>query len=159
MCVANTDGLLLAIASGPRHKGFLDDIFSTVKRLEDYCQRLSELREEKQRGTEMPGEMEMTAEEICEKFKAHKDKVWDIMEERVAMTNVSQRDAWVTKKDQVLKDVMGWTLTKLNNMDAKYPGWKELEVRTLEQRWEMRWRGYAAMNPEDQKVAGWILDV
>ena len=158
MCFADTDGRLLGIASGPRHKGLLDEIFSTVDRLGFYAQRLRYLRNEKQRGTNEPTKMELVATEISDKFKARGDKVWDLVNEKVNMAEATQTEPYLEKKDEVLKDVMGWTLSELDKLDAKDKEWKEKEVQQLKVKWEERWETYAAMETEDLKTAGWILD-
>ena len=159
MCSADPDGLLLDIASGPRHKGLLSNVFSAVDRLDAYTKRLRKLRDEKQRGTQDPSKMEVVATTIYHRYETREDKVWDLMEEKVDTTNAAEREAWLEKKAEVLKDLMGWTLTYLNDMDAREKGWKEREVRKLKQDWEQRWKTYAAMDPKDLKAVGWILDV
>ena len=159
LCFADPDGLLLGVASGPHHKGLLANIFSTVDRLESYTTRLRRLRNEKQRGTQDPSKMEVVATTISHRYKAREDKVWDLVEEKIDMANVAEREAWLERKGKVLKDVMGWTLTYLEDMDAREAGWKEKEVRKLKNDWEQRWKTYAAMDTEDLKAAGWILDV
>ena len=103
--------------------------------------------------------MELVATTISDRYKAGEDKVWEVIEEKADMTVVSEREAWLERKGRVLEDVIGWTLSYLNDMDAKEEGWKENEVQNLKQDWEQRWKTYAAMDPEDLKAAGWILDV
>ena len=159
MCFADPDELLLGVASGPRHQGLLKNIFSIVDRLESYTTRLRNLRNEKQRGTQEPGKMEKVAMTISHRYKGREDKVWHLVEQKVNMANVEERDVWVEKKGRVLQDVMGWTLSYLDDMDAKEEGWKEKEVRKLKDDWEERWKTYAAMDAEDLKAVGWILDV
>lgn len=72
-----------------------------------------------------------------------------------------EEEGWkeIEKKGKVLKDLMGWTLTYLEDLDANEEGWKEKEVRDLKRDWEQRWKTYATMDLEDLKTAGWILDV
>ena len=103
--------------------------------------------------------MEQVATTIIHRYDDREDKVWDLLEEKIDMTNAAEREAWLEKKADVLKDVMGWTLTYLDDMDAREHGWKEKEVRELTKDWEQRWKTYAAMDPEDLKAVGWILDV
>ena len=158
MCFADTDKRLLGIVSGRRHKGLLADIFSTVDRLGFYTKRLRYLRNEKQRGTVEPYELEVVATDISDRFKAREDKVWDVFDRKVDMVNVTQRDAYLEKKGEVLKDVMGWALSELDKKDAKDERWKEKEVQDMKDRWEGRWKTYAAMDPEDLKELGWIMD-
>ena len=145
--------------SGPRHKGLLANVFSTVDRLETYTTRLRDLRHEKQRGTQDPSQMETVATAIAHRYKAREDKLWDVMREKVDMTEAAERAAWIEKKGRVLQDVMGWTLTYLEHLDATQEGWKEREVRELKKDWEARWKAYADMGLEDLQTAGWILDV
>ena len=159
MYFADTNKLLLDIASGPHHKGLLKNIFSAVDQLETYTKRLRNLRKEKQRGTQEPGKMELVAMTIVHRYEAREDKVWDLVEEKIDMTNAAEREAWLERKAKVIKDLMGWTLTYLNDMDAREHGWKEKEVGELTKDWEQRWKTYAAMGPEDLKAVGWILDV
>ena len=156
---ADTDGLLLGLASGPRHRGLLENIFSTTDHLESYTERLRRLRDEKQRGSQEPSRMEVVATTISNHYKAREDKVWDLVEEKVDMSSVEEREAWLKKKGKVLNEVMGWTLAYLDDMDAMDEGWKEKEVKDMMLQWETRWITYAAMDPEDLKAAGWILDV
>lgn len=158
MCFADTDGLLLAIVSGLHHKGLLDDIITTVDRLNTYTTRLHELRNEKQRGTPEPSKLEEVAKAIYDRYKAREDKLWGIFEEKVNMTNFAEREPWLDRKEKVLKDVVGWTLTYLDEQDAEYGvGWKEAEIQKMKLAWEDRWKTYAAMYPWDLKTAGWIL--
>ena len=159
MCFADADGLLLAIASGLHHKGLLDDIFTTVGHLGNYITRLGKLRDEKQRGTPEPSKVEVVAKAIYDRYEARGDKFWDVFEAKVNMANSSERKPWLDRKEKVLKGVVGWTLTYLDDMDAEYRvGWEEEEVRTMKLDWEDRWMTYAAMHPEYLKTAGWILD-
>ena len=157
--LADTDGLLLGFASGPRHKGLLANIFSTTDHLESYTRRLRRLRDEKQLGSQEPSRMEVVATTISDRYKAREDKVWDLVEEKVDMSSVEEREAWLKKKGKVLNEVMGWTLAYLDEMDAMDEEWKEKEVKDMKLQWETRWKTYAAMDPEDLKAAGWILDV
>ena len=47
----------------------------------------------------------------------------------------------------------------MERMSRRREGWKEREVRKLKHSWEKRWKTYGEMNVQDQKSAGWILDV
>ena len=75
------------------------------------------------------------------------------------MTKIAERKPWLDRKEKALKDVVGWTLTYLEDMDAAYGvGWKEEEVETMKLAWEDRWQTYAAMSPRELKTTGWVLD-
>ena len=148
----------LDIVSGPRHKGFLSLISSTVASLESHTAHLRTLRDEKQRGNPTPSNMEVTAEMISRKFESRRVYLWDIMEEKVDMTNDVERVMWVKKKKAVLGDVMGGTVGYLEGLGEE-EGWKGREVREMGERWEKRWKAYGAMDRKGLKQAGWILDV
>lgn len=74
------------------------------------------------------------------------------------MANDVERAMWVRKKKAVLGDVMGGLVGYLEELGDE-DGWKEREVREMGQRWERRWKVYGAMDREELKSAGWILDV
>lgn len=150
--------LLPDIVSGPRHKGFLLLISSTVTRLDAHTTHLRTLRNEKQRGNPHPGNMELVAEKISRKCKTRSKYLWDLMEEKVDMANDVERAMWVKRKKAVLGDVMGGLVGYLEELGDE-DGWKEREVREMGQRWEKRWKVYGAMDREELKSAGWILDV
>lgn len=150
--------LLPDIVSGPRHRGFLFLISSTVTRLDSHTTHLRNLRNEKQRGNPYPGNMELVAEKISRKCKTRSKYLWDLMEEKVDMTNDVERARWVKRKKAILGDVMGGLVGYLEELGDE-DGWKEREVREMVQRWEKRWKVYGAMDREELKSAGWILDV
>lgn len=126
----HTDELLLDIVSGPRHRGFLFLISSTITRLESHAMHLHTLRTEKQRGNPSPSTMELIAEQIARKFKTCSRYLWDVMEEKVDMTNDVARASWNKKKRAVLGDVMGGMVGYLEELGEE-EGWKEREVREL----------------------------
>ena len=103
--------------------------------------------------------MEVVATTISDRYEARGYKVWDLVGEKVDMSSVEERERWLEKKGKVLKEVMGWTLSYLDDMDAQEEGWKEKEVKKMTLDWEARWKAYAAMDPDDLKAIGWILDV
>ena len=74
------------------------------------------------------------------------------------MANDAERAMWVKRKKAVLGDVMGGLVGYLEELGDE-DGWKEKEVREMGQRWEKRWKVYGAMDREELKSAGWILDV
>ncbi len=80
------------------------------------------------------------------------------MEEKVDMTNDTERAIWVKKKKSLLGDVMGGLVGYLEELGEE-EGWKGREVREMGERWEKRWKAYGAMDKQDLKNAGWILDV
>lgn len=102
--------------------------------------------------------MELIAEKITRRCKARSKCLWDLMEEKVDMANDVERATWVKKKKAVLGDVMGGLVGYLEELGDE-DGWKEREVREMGQRWEKRWKVYGAMDREELKSAGWILDV
>lgn len=146
------------IVSGPRHRGFLLLISSTVTRVDTHTTHLRTLRNEKQRGNPYPGNMELIAEKISRKCKTRSKYLWDLMEEKVDMANDVERARWVKRKKAILGDVMGGLVGYLEELGDE-GGWKEREVREMGQRWEKRWKVYGAMDREELKSAGWILDV
>ncbi|CAD6586685.1 MAG: hypothetical protein ASARMPRED_002800 [Alectoria sarmentosa] len=115
------------MVSGPRHRGFLSLIFSTVTRLESHTTRLRALRTEKQRGNPTPSTMEIIAEKIARRCHMRRKYLWDTMEEKVDMTNDVARATWVRKKKAVLGDVMGGLVGYLEELGEE-EGWKEREV-------------------------------
>lgn len=121
------------MVSGPRHRGFLCLISSTVTRLESHTSRLRALRTEKQRGNPTPSTMEIIAEKIACRCHMRRKHLWDIMEEKVDMTNDVARATWVRKKKAVLGDVMGGLVGYLEELGEE-DGWKEREVREMGER-------------------------
>ena len=122
--------LLLDIVSGPRHKGFLFLISSTVARLESHTIHLRTLRNEKQRGSPTRSTMELVAEQIARKFQGRSRYLWDIMEEKVDMTNEMARARWIKRKRAVLGDVMGGMVGYLDAL-GEDENWKEREVKEI----------------------------
>lgn len=106
----------------------------------------------------MPSATEAIALRIAALFQKHKGLLWGVMEEKVDMGDEGARAAWVRKKKEVLGEVMGGMVLMLEELGPE-EGWKEREVRVLGERWERRWKVYAAMEKGDLKRAGWILEV
>lgn len=102
--------------------------------------------------------MELIADKIARKCKSRRKYLWEIMEEKVDMTNEAARVTWVKKKKAVLGDVMGGAMGYLEELGEE-DGWKEREVREMGERWEKRWKAFGAMDRADLVKAGWILDV
>lgn len=147
------------MASGPRHQGLLENIFSTVQSLELCTARLQSLRQEKQFGNPHPSKMEVAVKAISQKCAQHGQNIWDVMNEMVDMENEGERAMWVRKKEKALKYVTEWMLKYLERLDRGEQRWKEREVGIMRKAWATRWEAYGKMNIEDQKAAGWILDV
>ena len=103
--------------------------------------------------------MELAVETISDKCRDRSQSVWDLMEEKVDMANDAERRVWVEEKKQVLGDVMDWMWGYLLGVDEREEGFKEKEVMRMKQAWEERWKRYGEMDIEDQKDAGWILEV
>lgn len=156
---ADTNGLPLDIASGPRHQGLLKNIFSTIERLERAAAHLEYLRQEKQRGTPQPCRMELAVQDISQRYRDRGQHVWDVMDEKVDMTNEEERAMWVEKKAEVLHDVTRWMLRYLQHKERIDRAWKEKDVAILKLDWEDRWEDYGKMEIEDLKQVGWIMDV
>ena len=74
------------------------------------------------------------------------------------MTDDVARAVWVKKKKAMLGDVMGGLVGYLAELGEE-EGWKEREVREMGEKWEKRWKTFGAMDREDLKKAGWILEV
>ena len=113
------DKTLPEITSGPRHKGFLLNIFDTVSHIHSDAKHLRMLRAKKQRGTINPSTMELVAEDIHDKCKAGTKSVWEVMEAKVDMTNEAERAIWVKKKKEVLEDVMEGMVQSLRALGPK----------------------------------------
>ena len=103
--------------------------------------------------------MELAVKAISQRCKDRGQYVWDTMDEKVDMTNEGERVTWVEKKGNVLRDVTRWMLKYLQGLDRREEGWKEREVKMMKKAWVKRWKAYGKMNIEDQKDAGWIMDV
>lgn len=103
--------------------------------------------------------MELAVEAISQRCRQRGQHVWDVMDEKVDMMNEGERAVWVEEKGKVLRDVTMWMLEYLQGLDRSEEGWKEREVRAMKKAWVKRWRAYEKINTEDQKDAGWIMDV
>ena len=116
------------------------------------------LRAKKQRGTMNPSNMELVAEEIYDKCKAGSKFVWEVMDEKIDMTNEAKRAVWVKKKKEVLEDVMEGMVQSMRALGPKGEC-IEMEVAEVKERWEHKWKSFVGNNNDDLTQAGYILDI
>lgn len=103
--------------------------------------------------------MEIVAERITTKCNsAHRERLSNLMEEKVDMMDDGARATWVEKKKALLTEVMGGMVVCLEEMGSEEV-WKERAVREMSESWERRWKTYGAMSKEDLQAAEWILKV
>ncbi len=105
--------------------------------------------------------MELVVQKISRKCKSRVQVLWEIMEEKVDMTDDVARATWLWKKRAVLEDVMDGMVSYLRELgpEGEWRMREVKEVREMREGWERRWKTFGSMDKADLKVAGWILDV
>ena len=99
------------------HKGLLTNIAQTITRIEEHVKKLDTLRQERQRGSPEPGEMELTASSICKKFNSLGKQLYRILNERVNMCDDIERSDWLNRKDEIIIEVVFGMSAELEQLD------------------------------------------
>lgn len=85
--------------------------------------------------------------------------VWNLIGEKIDMTDKEAKAKWLNKRRRVLGGVMGGLSSYLDELEEGRSDWRQEEMREMSDMWVKRWKTYAKLPAEELKNIGWIEDV